>query len=132
MAIASRSDDAATAIRSAGSPAAMRAGGRPVARAAISVTHVQASSGWRWAVSTISAAVSNGHARPSGLNGSCRLSAPGRDHDARVAQCPHGRHAPRHGLLVLAPLEVEVRRRQGDDADPGGRDDRGDLALASR
>ena len=76
VAMASRSVAAGTAMRSAGSPGAMRAGARPIARAACSVTAAQASAGTRWATRIISPAVSNGHPRPSGLNGSCTLSAP--------------------------------------------------------
>ena len=44
-------------------------------------------------------AVSNGHARPSGLNGSCRLSAPAATIDAGVAQ----RRAPRSARAASPP-----------------------------
>ena len=93
-----RSPRAATPRRhgDAGRPGAWRdaGGGRPTpSRRSVTVAH--ASAGERWAASTISAAVSNGHARPSGLNGSCRLSAPAAtttpaSRSARTAVSPRG------------------------------------------
>ena len=87
VAIASRSEPAGTAMRSAGSADRDRRSG--------AVTDAHASAGERWAASTISAAVSNGHARPSGLNGSCRLSPPAAtttpaSSRARTAVSPRG------------------------------------------
>ena len=93
------------------------------------MTHAHASDGSRWVVQTISAAVSNGHARPNGLNGSCRLSAPAATVTPASLQSPNGGDAPRHRLLAIAALQEQVRRRQGNDRDACGRNLLGDPSL---
>ena len=129
VAIAARSDPARTASRSAGCPVRRRAARRDGPTGS-SVTATQASAGDRWAARIISAAVSNGQARPTGLNGSCRLSPPAAtttpaSRSAFTAVSPRG-----HRLLVIATLQIEVRRREGDDRDPRRGEGFGHLALA--
>ena len=65
-----------TSIRSATSPGAVPARGRPSTVRAPSVTAASASAGVRCPAVMSSEVVSNGSARPAGLNGSRRLSAP--------------------------------------------------------
>ena len=80
LAVRSRSPPArsrrATAMRSAGAPAVIATGGSPSVRRDASVTADQATAGRSCTDMIIKPAVSNGHARPTGLNGSWRLSAP--------------------------------------------------------
>src|SRR5690606_26536973 len=65
-----------TSTRSATAPGAVPAGGRPSTVRAPVVTAASASSGRRCAAVMSSDVVSNGSARPAGLNGSRRLSPP--------------------------------------------------------
>ena len=81
---------AGTAIRSAGCAGGdRRRRPRRSPTAARSVTDAQASAGDRWAVSTISAAVSNGHARPERVERVLQVVGAGGDDDAGVEQRPH-------------------------------------------
>ena len=128
--VAARSDGARTASRSAGAPGAIGERRSVPARRASSATAAQASAGDRWAASTISAAVSNGQARPSGLNGSCRLSPPAATTTPAVAQRLHRGQPARHRLLLISTLQIEVRRREGDHRDAGRGDRLGELPLA--
>ena len=54
------------------------------------------------------------------------------DHGAGPPQCVHRGHSTGHGLLMLAPLQVQVRRRQGNHGDTDGSYELGDFALAVR
>ena len=129
MAIASRSDaGAARRCRSAGWPAAIVAGADR-SPAPPSVTDAQASAGERWAVSTISAGRLE-RARPAQrVERILQVVGAGGDDDAGVEQRPHRGEPAGHRLLVVAALEVQVRRRQGDDGDAGGGDGLGDRPL---
>ena len=130
-AIASRTVAARTATRSARSPGATATLSKRISCAELALTASQASPGERCDVITIRPAVSNGHARPTGLNGSCRLSAPAAtftpaDRSAATAVSPAGHRRP-------APsLEEQVRVRERHDVDAGLRDQFGDLVLAVR
>ena len=122
-----------TAIRSAGSPAAMRrrrAAGRPRRHLRDRTPRRPRAAGGRRAPSAPPSRT--GRPGPSGLNGSCRLSAPAATTTPASRRAAHGRQPARHRLLVVAALQVEVRRRQGDDGDAGGGDGLGDLPAGGR
>ena len=76
----------------------------------------------------ISPAVSNGHALPTGLNGSCRLSAPGRHVDPGGAQGGDGGQPARH-RGTTATLQEQVGVGERDHVDAGLGHELGDRAL---
>ena len=102
----------------------------PIACRAFVLTISSASAGRTWAVMIIRPAVSRGSARPTGLNGSCKLSAPAAMLTPAVAQRPDRGDAAWHRDLVLAAEEEQIGVGEGDHRDAGGRDLVGDLALA--
>ena len=132
-AIASRSDSARTASRSAGAPAPSDARLHAEHLAASGTRHApQASAGTGGRRRPSAPRSRTGTPRPSGLNGSCRLSAPAATVTPASRRAAHGGQAAGHRLLAVAALEVEVGRRQRDDGDAGRGHGLGDVRAAAR